>query len=263
MSKFEDFKYPDFIPLFPLDGVLLLPRGELPLHVFEPRYIALVDDALKNDRLVGIIQPRSAALNKVCGDHLGDGACTPRTSSGESSSKSSSSVSNDEQPTIESAASTVPLVAGDVSLYDVGCVGRITSFSEADDGRYYITLTGMRRFKLLNDVTEIKGYRRGSVSWEDFKDDHESKQNLNLDRVILKNLLGAYFEQHEISCDWSYIDCASDEKLVTSLSMICPFDALEKQVLLETYCGVARAEKFLLMLEMAVKAGGNCGGHGH
>lgn len=205
---------PEEIPLFPLNGVLLLPRGELPLNVFEPRYLSMVDDALRGDRMIGMIQPR------------GCGGDTP-------------------------------------PLFGVGCAGRITSFAETGDGRYLITLTGISRFAVTREVDGRNGYRRARADWGAYAGDLQAKACASLDRVHLKKLLGVYFEQHGIACDWGHIDSASDEKLINCLSMICPFDAAEKQALLEAPCCDARAGKFMALLEMAVKAGGCCGGNCH
>lgn len=209
---------PEALPLFPLNGVLLLPRGELPLHVFEPRYTAMVDDALRGDRVIGIIQPK------------------------------------------QTHGETVPDSA---PLFAVGCAGRITSFSEAGDGRYYVTLTGLSRFSMRNELPPHNGYRRAAADWGPYARDRDPADHLDLDRVRLRALLESYFQQHGIACDWDYIDGASDEKLITCLSMICPFDAAEKQALLEAVCCNTRAAQFMTMLEMAVKAGGCCGGHCH
>jgi hypothetical protein len=205
---------PPEIALFPLNGVLLLPRGELPLNIFEPRYVAMVDDALRGDRMIGMIQPRAFGV---------------------------------ENP----------------PLFDVGCAGRITSFEETGDGRYLITLTGVSRFSVTQETAGRNGYRRARADWGAYAGDLQAKACVSLDRAKLKKLLGVYFEQHGIACDWGHIDSATDEKLINCLSMICPFDAAEKQVLLEAACCDARAEKFMAMLEMAVKAGGCCGGHCH
>lgn len=209
---------PQEIPLFPLNGVLLLPRGELPLNIFEPRYLAMVDDALRGDRMIGMIQPRGADA--------------------------------------ETAGDNAP-------LFGVGCAGRITAFAETGDGRYMITLTGVSRFALGAEMALRAGYRRARVDWSGFAKDQQAAGGVELDRVRLKKLLGAYFEQHGIACDWGHVDSAADEKLINCLSMICPFDAAEKQALLEAPCCNARATQFMAMLELAVKAGGCCGGHCH
>lgn len=212
---------PREIPLFPLKGVLLLPRGELPLHIFEPRYVAMIDAALRGDRIIGMIQPR---MNGRTATETG---------------------------------------ADDIPLFGVGCAGRITNFSETPDQRYFVTLTGLSRFKLEEELPLQSGFRRAQVAWDGYVKDTEPAGCLDLDRGLLKQLLGTYFDQQNIDCDWSYVDSATDEKLVTCLSMICPFDPAEKQALLEAGCCRARAVKFMAMLEMAVKGGDCCAGHCH
>lgn len=207
---------PDHIPVFPLAGVLLLPRGNLPLNIFEPRYLAMVDDALRAERLIGMIQPRK-----------GGEACPSAPS----------------------------------PLYGTGCAGRITSFSETGDGRYLLTLTGICRFHVAEEVAPVNGYRRVRAAWDAFADDFTPRERLDIDRVLLKQLLKHYFASHELSCDWDTIDSAPDEKLITCLSMICPFEPGEKQALLEAACSGARAERFMAMLRMAVESG-RCGGAG-
>lgn len=195
---------PGELPIFPLGGVLLLPRGQLPLNIFEPRYVAMVDDALRASRLIGMIQP----------DETGE-------------------------------------------LYKVGCAGRITSYNETADGRYEIVLTGVTRFKIEEELGQKSGYRRANVGWADFKDDLEPMGCLDMDRNKLKNLLKDYFHHQGLTCSWDAVDNAGDEKLITSLAMICPFDAHEKQALLETPCCKARAKLFMTLLEM--ESNGCCG----
>lgn len=208
-SKAEDGapSLPDEIPVFPLPGVLLLPRGHLPLNIFEPRYIAMVDDALKASRMIGMIQPRD-----------------------------------------------------DSALYDTGCAGRITSFNETGDGRYLITLTGISRFKIKNEIEPKNGYRRVMPDWSPFAHDFHELKCLDIDRADLKKMLHDYFQMQDLHCDMDSIDNAPDEKLITCLSMICPFDAGEKQALLEAKCCRERAQKFMALLKMALHKDGCCGG---
>ena len=201
---------PEELPVFPLPGVLLLPRGRLPLNIFEPRYIAMVDDALKTDRMIGMIQPRD-----------------------------------------------------DAALYETGCAGKITSFDETEDGRYLITLTGISRFKIKNELPLKNGYRRFRADWSPFSDDFKETDCLDLDRDALKKMLAEYFQLQDLCCDMDAIDGASDNKLITCLSMICPFDPGEKQALLEARCCRERAQKFLALLKIAVHDGGCCGGGCH
>lgn len=194
------------LPVFPLTGVLLLPRGLLPLNIFEPRYIAMVDDALASDRLIGMIQPS-------------DPECRARAP----------------------------------EIYPLGCAGRITCFEETDDGRYLITLTGLCRFRVAEELRTIRGYRRIHADWSGFPDDlSESPDQPVLDRDRLSRALSAYFQRHGISANWDAIAQTPDERLITSLSMICPFAPPEKQALLEVPTLPERAELLLSLIEMAV-----------
>lgn len=204
---------PREIPVFPLNGVLLLPGGQLPLNIFEKRYLAMVQDALKEERLIGMIQPRSGEA-----------------------------------------------MAGIPALFDVGCAGRITAFEETEDGRYLITLTGICRFRAEEERPSRGGYRRLAVNWRPFAADMQPQSCLDLDRDHLKSLLCDYFQMHSLSCDWNAVDGTPDQKLITSLAMICPLGPNEKQALLEAQCCSSRARMFITMLEMAVRDQGACGG---
>jgi uncharacterized protein len=203
---------PEIVPIFPLTGVLLLPRGKLPLNVFEPRYLAMTEDALSGNRMVGIIQPS---------DPL-------------------------------SRASVPP-------VYPIGCAGRITSFSETDDGRYLITLTGVCRFETVRELPIVRGYRRVDVSWERFAADLDEPGPALFDRARLVEGLKTYFKIQGISANWDAIDSTPDERLVTSLAMICPFEPSEKQALLECGSLSERASMMIAIIEMSVldKRGGD------
>jgi Lon protease-like protein len=203
---------PEIVPIFPLTGVLLLPRGKLPLNVFEPRYLAMTEDALSGNRMIGIIQPS---------DPL-------------------------------SRASVPP-------VYPIGCAGRITSFSETDDGRYLITLTGVCRFETVRELPIVRGYRRVDVSWERFAADLEEAGPALFDRARLIEGLKTYFKIQGISANWDAIDSTPDERLVTSLAMICPFEPSEKQALLECGSLSERASMMIAIIEMSVldKRGGD------
>lgn len=195
---------PSSIPVFPLTGVLLLPRGKLPLNIFEPRYLNMVQDALAADRMIGMIQPQP-----------GGGA--------------------------------VP------ALYRTGCAGRITSFSETDDGRLLITLTGISRFLITQEVATMRGYRRVIPDWSPFTADLAGgPETAALDRGRLDRALRGYFQLQGIDVDWNSIARTADERLVSTLAMICPFTPPEKQALLESPGPVERAEMLLTLLEMAV-----------
>jgi uncharacterized protein len=196
---------PDVLPIFPLTGVLLLPRGRLPLNIFEPRYLAMTRDALGGERLIGMIQPTDPA-----------------------------------------ARETNPAV------YPTGCAGRITSFSETDDGRFLITLTGVSRFRIREELPLVEGYRRVAPDWHGFAGDIEGQEEPEFDRERLIRGLRAYFQQHQMSADWDAITSVPGERLVTSIAMICPFDPREKQGLLEAPDINERARLLTAIVEMAV-----------
>jgi len=205
-TRFEEL--PATLPVFPLGGVLLLPRGKLPLNIFEPRYLAMTQDALGAGRLIGMIQPRRAD----------DPAAVP-------------------------------------ALYEVGCAGRISQFAETDDGRFLITLTGVCRFAILGELASMRGYRRAQVDWERFRDDLAPPPAVELDRDALVERLKRYFDTQGIKADWNSIGATPDERLVTTLSMICPFEPGEKQGLLECPTLAARAEMLTALLDMAAAGG--------
>lgn len=194
---------PRVLPIFPLEGVLLLPGGRLPLNIFEPRYLAMFDDALAGQRLIGMIQP--------CED---------------------------------SRETKTPKV------YETGCVGRITSFTETDDGRYLVTLCGLIRFDVVRELPSTGSYRVVEPDYARFTGDLQEDRS-KIDRDRLMQVLSAYFEANAIEGDWEAIEQTGDERLVTSLAMICPLGAPEKQVLLESMTLTERAEALTAIMEMA------------
>lgn len=206
LPRFADL--PGEIPIFPLEGALLLPGGQLPLNVFEQRYIAMVDDALAQSRLIGMIQPRP--------EDKDDAALT---------------------------------------VFDVGCAGRITSLDETDDGRYLLTLTGVCRFRVAEELETRRGYRRVRPDWSAFAADFDAAEAMCIDRDRLGRVLRPYFDQHGISANWQAIDDTADERLITSLSMICPLEVPEKQALLEVGTMSERGAMLISLLEMAVMTG--------
>ncbi|WP_188261802.1 LON peptidase substrate-binding domain-containing protein [Azospirillum tabaci] len=204
-------RLPRQLPIFPLAGVLLLPRGRLPLNIFEPRYLAMVEDALAGDRMIGMVQPT-------------DPACRLR----------------------------------EPAVYGTGCAGRITSFAETEDGRYLITLTGVSRFAIMRELDGQRGYRRVAADWDRFSGDlidpleRGGADGCGLDRARLLAGLKGYFKMQGLSVDWKAIDGTPDERLVTSLAMICPFSPSEKQALLETPDLPERAKLLIALVEMAI-----------
>lgn len=177
---------PQVIPIFPLDGALLLPRGALPLNIFEPRYLNMIDDAMSGDRLIGMIQTRAG------GDR--------------------------ERP----------------ALAGVGCVGRITSYAETADGRYMITLTGVCRFRVTGELPIASPYRQVQAAFTEFEQDLQpADDGSEEDRVEVLDALKAYLEPRGLDIDWSTTRDAPIEALVNSLSAALPFEAAEKQAILE------------------------------
>jgi Lon protease-like protein len=200
---------PETVPIFPLTGVLLLPRGRLPLNIFEPRYLAMIKDALAGERLIGMVQP-----SEPQDDNRGGGRMNP-------------------------------------PVYPVGCAGRITAFSEADDGRYLVTLTGVSRFRIRQELPILSGYRRIVPDWQPFVADREPPAEPGFDREHFARALKGYFAQRQISADWEAIEKAPGEHLLTSIAMLCPFEPSEKQALLEAADLQARAQLLVALIEMA------------
>ncbi len=196
---------PRTIPVFPLSGALLLPRGRLPLNIFEPRYLTMVDDALGRHRLIGMVQPRR-----------------------------------------ENDPATRP------ELYELGCVGRLTSFSETYDGRYTITLNGICRFKITGELDTVTPYRQTSVDFSTYAADLQpAPDEDDVDRPALLSVLRSYLEKFGLEADWTTIEQAPVETLVNSLAMICPFEAGEKQALLEAESLLSRSKALIALFEMA------------
>jgi len=199
---------PDSLPVFPLTGALLLPGGRLPLNIFEPRYLNMVEDALgRPGRLIGMVQP------------------------------------------LVDEAGMVPEGA---AIYDTGCAGRITQFSETGDGRYLITLSGIARFRVVDELEMQRGYRRVQADFSDFAGDLEEDAGTLDDRDALLGLLRAFFQVKGIEAEWPAIEEADDGFLVTSLAMVCPFEAPEKQALLECTGTAARGALLAALMEMSL-----------
>ncbi|MEK0164902.1 LON peptidase substrate-binding domain-containing protein [Phaeobacter sp. A36a-5a] len=199
---------PDTLPVFPLPGALLLPRARLPLHIFEPRYLQMLEDALKTPhRMIGMIQP-------------------------------------------------FPSKTGDNSLHSIGCAGRVTQFSETEDGRYLITLSGVSRFRIKTEINGFTPYRRCDVDWDGFHRDLgrvEADDDFNRARFL--ELLERFFESRNLSTDWDALKDAEDELLINSLSMMLDFDPEDKQALLEAPCLATRRETLITLIEFALRGG--------
>ena len=207
MSKSTDL--PDTIPIFPLPGALLLPRSRLPLHIYEPRYLAMIEDAMKTPtRLIGMIQPYDA-----------------------------------------------PGAAG--KLHSIGCAGRLTAFSETEDGRYMVTLSGKSRFRVIKEVEGgFTPYRRCDVSWQGFdRDLGPVEKDKGFDRKQFMEQLNRFFADQGLSTDWDSLRDAEDELLINSLSMLCPFEPEDRQALLEAPSLSTRRETLVTLIEYALRGG--------
>ncbi len=203
---------PEVIPLFPLPRALLLPRGHLPLNIFEKRYLSMINDALGKGRFIGMIQPRGQD-----NDNPGE------------------------------------IVEGKPVLYEVGALGRITSFSETSDGRYLISLFGVTRFRIERELDTLTPYRQARVNYETFAQDFEvGAGEAEVDRTRLVALLKAYLERHELKADWKAIRDSDNETLVNSLCMMSPYGISEKQALLEAASLNARNEILIAITELAL-----------
>src|SRR5580704_6283913 len=206
MSEPDDAVLPEILPIFPLTGVLLLPRGQLPLNIFEPRYLARTRDAMEGERLIGMVQP-----------------------------------------------SDPPIREANPAVYPTGCAGRITSFSETEDGRILITLTGVSRFRIKEELPLLSGYRRVVADWQDFAADRDADE-AGFDRSRLTQGLRSFFIQRQVEANWEAIDKAPGEHLVTSIAMMCPFAPNEKQALLEAPTLGERALLLTALIEMTATA---------
>lgn len=196
---------PATLPVFPLPGALLLPRGCLPLNIFEPRYLHLTLDALGAGRMFGMVQPRTM---------------------------------DDD----------------DSALYPTGCLGRITSFDETEDGRLLISLVGVCRFRVERELEPVHGYRRVASDFAPFLADMAPDARHVIDRERFTAMLRTFFTRQGMEIDWDAVRDAPDEALVNSLAMICPFRPEEKQALLEAQGLDERYATMTTLLEMAIHA---------
>jgi Lon protease-like protein len=201
---------PHTIPVFPLPGALLLPRGQMPLNIFEPRYLAMIDDAMADrHRLIGMIQPDTA--------HPG-----PQEKP------------NQDRP----------------SLYKIGCVGRITQLAETGDGRYLLELTGIARFRIEEELKVSTLYRQCRVDYSFAGDFEARKGEDDVDREALLRALSSFLKANKLNADWDGIEKAPNEALVNALAMMSPYGAAEKQAMLEAPDLKTRAEILVALTEI-------------
>ena len=182
-------KLPNNIPVFPLSNFIIFPKTTVPLNIFEPRYIDMINDSMKTNKFIGMIQPKNSK--------------------------------NDFQSKVQ--------------LYDIGCMGKIISFKEAEDGRFLIELKGLIRFQILKEIESQKKYREFEVSFNDYHEDMvEKKINLKFSdlELIFKDLKNL-FEKRGFIINWKELEKQSLDETINALAMASPFTLEEKQVLLE------------------------------
>lgn len=208
---------PESMPVFPLQGCILLPRSNLPLNVFEPRYLSMVDDVLAGNRIMGIVQPVT---------------------------------SDEESPTAKGHP-----------LRQTGCAGRLSAFSETEDGRVLITLTGICRFEITGETRTSRPYRICEVNFSAYEKDLVRGYGQNaVDWPKFLEVLKSYLEARELTADWDSIQRSPTELLINTLSMISPYGPEEKQALLEAPDLKTRSEVLMALAEMEIAAPGSGSG---
>ena len=194
----KDFKFPNKIPIFPLSNFIIFPNTTVPLNIFEPRYIQMVDDCMKGNRLIGIVQPKKTGDLK--------------------------------KP----------------NLYEVGCVGKITSFNKTEDGRYFIVLNGICRYKIVDELANDKLYRECKINFDNYINDlkENNKEEIKFaDLKLIFNDLKNLFRKQGYLINWKDLEKQTLYQTINTLSMVSPFSLEEKQILLETSTLVERKKK--------------------
>ena len=184
--KIEDL--PKIIPVFPLSNFILFPKTTVPLNIFEPRYIDMINDSMKSNKMLGMIQPQTSKNDNN----------TPK-------------------------------------LYDVGCLGKITSFTETEDGRFLIELKGLLRFIKIRELKTEKKYRTVEVEFKNYLDDlSDKREELKFsDLELIFKDLKSLFEKKGFIINWKALEKQSLDETINALAMASPFSLEEKQVLLE------------------------------
>jgi len=179
---------PKTIPVFPISNFIIFPKTTVPLNIFEPRYIQMINDSMKSDKLIGMVQPKSSSKNQ-----------------------------------------SIPI------LHEVGCLGKITSFKETEDGRYLIELRGLIRFKIIKEIKSSKEYQKYEIEFQDFNHDLDEKnEEIKFsDLELIFKDLKSLFEKRGFIINWKELEKQSLDEIINALAMASPFTLEEKQVLLE------------------------------
>jgi len=196
MTKINEL--PNILPVFPLSNFIFFPNTSAPLNIFEPRYIQMIDDSIKSNRMIGMVQPKG--------------------------------ISNIKKP----------------ELFKVGCLGKISSFNETDDGRYVIVLNGVSRFNIVEEIDRGKLYREFKINFQEFENDNSKREpevGFSDFALIFKNLK-KIFEKQGYLINWDELEKQSLDQTINTLSMASPFTKEEKQMLLEAKDLKSRKQKF-------------------
>ncbi len=179
---------PKIIPVFPLSNFIIFPGTSVPLNIFEPRYVEMINDSMKTNKMIGLIQPKKNKINSIS------------------------------------------------DLYEVGCLGKITSFEDTPDGRYLIDLNGLSRFKIVKEIKNSKKYRECEVNFDDFKKDISlEKEKLKFsDLELIFKDLKSLFKKRGYIINWKSLEKQSLNEIINALAMASPFSLEEKQILLES-----------------------------
>ena len=212
-SKWTDL--PTTIPVFPLSGALLLPMGQLPLNIFEPRYLKMVDDALRGERVIGMVQPREQERQAP-----------------------------DDAPPV----------------YDIGCAGRLTGWQEVEDGRCLITLTGIKRFHVAEELARTTPYRLFRVSYDGFEDDFQPEPADTANRTEFLSLIRQYVDLQDYNVYWDMIENTDTETLIHASATLAPWAPSEKQALLEARSVNDRYDVLIALYRMAIAQATGPGG---
>ena len=192
---------PQRVSIFPLTGAVLFPKTQLPLNIFEPRYIQMIDEALSSsERIIGMIQTNASDKDNK-------------------------------------------------TLKKVGCVGRISSFSETNDGRYLVTLNGLNRFEIQEELTTTTNYRQIICDYDNYNQDLHVDDTSNIDRNNLLKLIKKYLKQRNLLIDWDIIEQSPTEQLINYSGVLVPFNPEEKQLLLETNTLLERSKTLEALFE--------------
>tara|TARA_B110000238_G_C15955154_1_gene364938 strand:- start:43 stop:690 length:648 start_codon:yes stop_codon:yes gene_type:complete len=195
---------PNIIPVLPLSNFIIFPKTTVPLNIFEPRYIEMIDESMKTNKLIGMIQPKNTKNSQI----------------------------------------NIPV------LHEIGCLGKITSFKETDDGRYMIDLKGIVRFKISKELKTNKQYRECEVDYETYLNDlNKKKEDLNFsDLELIFKDFKSLFEKRGFIINWKALEKQSLDETINALAMASPFSLEEKQALLEAISLNVRKNKIAEIL---------------